>query len=111
MVDGHRIEKRIDVDTFQNIMKNYTEKTIECSNHAFFRLNEKQRKIIKCDNLKKYLLNEIPIFAGIQYNKCHSAFYKYENKRFIRLVIEITLAKIDIVTFYIIDDNQLPKLK
>ena len=52
MTKGHRIEKRIEVKTFLETIKNYTEEQIITSEHTFFRLNEEERKIFKESVLK-----------------------------------------------------------
>ena len=111
MVDGHRIEKEISADNFLSIIKNYSGEEIHCTNHTFFRLSEKQRKIFKCEHIKDYLLLRTPYLAGIQRNKCYAVFYRYQKKRFIRIILNISPKEIEIVTFYIIEHYQLPKLK
>lgn len=111
MVKGHRIERKIKVGDFLDMLKNYSRENINCTDHTFFRLSEKQRKIFKCERIRDYLLDEIPHLVGIQYNRCYAVFYKYEKKRFIRITLDIILNKIDVVTFYMIDDFQLPKIK
>ena len=47
MVKGHRIEKKVKVETFLDIIKSYTKDQINTTDHTFFRLNEQQRKIFK----------------------------------------------------------------
>ena len=111
MVEGHRIERKIKVNSFIEMMKHYSIENLQCTIHTFIRLSDKQRKIFKCDNVKEYLLSEIPILVGIQHNKCYAIFYKYKNQRFIRIIADISLSKINIVTFYIIENDQLPNLK
>lgn len=111
MVEGHRIERKIKVNDFLDMLKDYSREKIECTDHTFFRLSEKQRKVFKCERIRDYLLNEIPHLVGIQYNQCYAVFYKYKNKRFIRITLDISLNKIGVVTFYMVDDYQLPKIK
>lgn len=43
MAKGHRIEKKVEVKTFLEIIKNYTEEQIITTQHTFFRLNEEER--------------------------------------------------------------------
>jgi len=43
MVKGHRIEKKVEVETFLDIIKSYTRDQINTTDHTFFRLNEQQR--------------------------------------------------------------------
>lgn len=111
MVNGHRIERRIEVNEFIDLMKNYSEDKVNCTHHTFFRLSQKQRKIFKCETIKDYLFGGTPVLVGVQYNKCYSAFYEYKNKRFIRIILDIALNKVEVVTFYIIENNQIPKIK
>ena len=49
--------------------------------------------------------------VGIQYNGCYAVFYKYEKQRFIKIIIDIKTDKIYVVTFYVIEKNQLPVIK
>jgi len=111
MVQGHRIKRKISIEQFSTLIKNYSSENISCTDHTFFRLSEKQRKLLKCETIKNYILDKKPVLAGIQYNNCYTVFYKYENKRFIRIVLDISVGEIDIVTFYIIDKNQVPQIK
>ena len=111
MVQGHRIERKIKVNNFLDIIKNYSRESINCTDHTFFRLSEKQRKIFICDKIRDYLLLEIPRLVGIQYNRSYAVFYKYQKKRFIRIILDVGLDKIEVVTFYIIEEYQLPRIK
>lgn len=111
MVKGHRIERKIDVGEFLDIIKNYSQESIICTKHTFFRLSEKQRKIFKCGNIRDYLLNKIPHLIGIQYNGCYAVFYRYQKQNFIRLILDILPDKIEVVTFYTIDHSQLPTIR
>ena len=61
MTKGHRIEKKIEVKTFLETIKNYNEEQIVTTQHTFFRLNEEERKIFKESVLKGYLTAKIPI--------------------------------------------------
>ena len=47
MIKGHKIENKIDIEKFLDIVKNYTEEQIITTQHTFFRLAEKQRKVFK----------------------------------------------------------------
>ena len=111
MVKGHRIERKIKVNDFLDMIKNYSRENINCTDHTFFRISEKQRKIFICDKIRDYLLQEIPHLVGIQYNRSYAVFYKCQKKRFMRIIVDIGLDKIEIVTFYIIEDYQLPRIK
>ena len=110
MTKGHRIEKKIEVKIFLETIKNYTEEQIIATQHTFFRLNEEERKIFKESVLKEYLKTKIPIFAGIQYNRNYAVFYDYSKNEAIRLILDMQPNKIEIVTFYIIDKSEIPRL-
>lgn len=109
-IRGHWIEKKLSIEEVSVLLSNYDKKDIYCTNHTFFRLNEKQRKVFKCQDIIDYLVHETPIFVGIQYNGNHALFYKDKNEsRIIRIMVDILPTKIDVVTFYIINENQIPR--
>lgn len=109
MTKGHRIEELKDVQKFAEEVKYYTKEKISCSPHAFFRLSEKQRLVFTCEELKHILLDEIPVQVGLQYNGNYAATYKHKKQRFIRLIIDISLTEINIITFYMLD--KIPTVK
>ena len=109
MVRGYRIETFEDVSVFQNRMINFDENSIECTHHTFFRLSEKQRKVFTCDELKRFLLNETALKAGVQYNKNYAVYYKYKEQRLLKIILSFKPNKINIVTFKILDKGQLPR--
>lgn len=111
MVKGHRIERTVKIDDFLDMLKNYSEENINCTNHTFFRLSDKQRKIFKCETIKDYLLHKIPHLVGLQINDCYAVFYKYKKTNYIRVILDIDLNKIEVVTFYMIKENQLPRVR
>ena len=106
----HKIEKIIDNISFLDLISGYKKEDIICTEHAFFRLNEEQRKLFKCDELKDYIINGNPIFAGIQSNKIYAVFYKHKSKDIIRIMLDIQPKKIEIVTFYRINKKQIPRI-
>ena len=110
MAKGHKIEKRIDVKTFIETIKNYTEEQIITTQHTFFRLDEEERKIFKESVLKEYLTAKIPILVGIQHNRNYAVFYDYSKNETLRLILDMQPNKIEIVTFYIIDKSEIPRL-
>ena len=111
VVTGHRIERKVEIDEFLELMKNYSKEKIECTKHTFFRLSEKQRKIFKDEDILRYILEQKPIFVGTQYNGAYAVFYDYKEKDVIRIVLDIKPNKIEVVTFYIIDKKQVPIIK
>lgn len=106
---GHRIEKFEEVAEFYERMKHFDVSSIECTAHTFFRLSEAQRKVFTEDNLKNFLLHEVPLKVGVQHNGNYAVYYKYREKTAIKLVIDIKLSIISVVTFYIVDISQIPR--
>lgn len=111
MFIGNRLRDKIEVQDFIGKIRSYGPESIECSNHTFFRLGEKQRALFTCENIRQILLNGVPVLAGIQHNGCYAAFYKHENKRFIKIILDVRIDRIEVVTFYIIEGKQLPVIK
>ena len=89
MVKGHRIEKKMNVETFLDTIQGYAKDQINTTKHTFFRLNEKQRKIFKDDYLKEYLLTKTPFLVGIQFNGNYAVFYNYSKSEVLRLMLDI----------------------
>lgn len=109
MIEGHKIAKRVEVDTFREMTKHLKAEQIKTTDHTFFRLSQKQRKIFKDKIIKDYLLNEIPILVGLQYNNAYAVFYNYQ-KAVLKLILEVAPTRINVITFYIVDKNQLPRI-
>ena len=110
MTKGHKIEKKVEVKAFLDTLKSYTKDQINTTDHTYFRLSEKQRKIFKDEVLKEYLLAKIPILVGIQFNGNYAVFYDYSKNEVLRLMLDIQPNKIVIVTFYQPDKTQVPRL-
>jgi len=108
VLKNHKIESKIKISYFIELIRCYSKHNIFCTDHTFFRLSENQRKLFKCEHLKELLLNEIPLIAGIQLNKRYTAIYEYK-KDLIRIVMSLHLENIEIVTFYII--KKKPRIK
>ncbi len=96
---GNLIAKKLEIEEFLSIIKDYKSEQIECTEHTFFRLSDKQRKIFKCEKLKEYILHDTPIVVGIQNNGNYAIFYKHEKKT-MRIIADIQHQKIKIVSFY-----------
>ena len=110
-IQGHRIEKKLSIEEVSVLLSNYNKKDVYCTNHTFFRLSEKQRKVFKCQDIIDYLVYKKPIFAAIQYNGNYAIFYKHKNEScIIRIMVDILPTKIDVITFYMINENQIPRL-
>ncbi len=110
MIKGHRIERKISIDKFLDIIKNYKEEQITTTEHTFFRLNEEERKIFKESMLKEYLTSKVPILVGIQYNLNYAVFYDYGKQKALRIIIDIKPDKIKIVTFYLPEKSEMPRI-
>ena len=111
MIRNHKIKTPEDIQKFMGRITNYAPEDIECTPHAFFRLNQRQRELFKCEQIKEYLLEKTPIPAGIQNNGNFTAFYKHENQRTIRIIFDIKSDKIKIVTFYLLKRSQIPYVR
>ncbi len=109
MFNETKIKKKVDVKEFLNFIKDYKKEEVQCTEHTFFRLSEKQRKIYTCNELREILIKEKPFLVGSQYNKNYAVFYKYQNKNF-KLIINLGNRKVKIVTFYFIEEWQIPKI-
>lgn len=109
MVQGHRIKEKIEISRFLEQIQEYEDKNIEITRHTFFHFSEKQREFYNESLAKELLLNNEPFFVGIQNNGLWALFYKH-NKEIIRMIVDIQVNKIYIVTFYIIDETQIPKI-
>jgi hypothetical protein len=109
MFDGTKIKKKVQIQDFLKFIEDYEKEQIECSPHTFFRLSEKQRKIFTCKELKKIIIKEKPFLVGAQYNKNYAIFYKYQNRN-LKIIIDLNYRKIKIVTFYFIEEWQIPKI-
>lgn len=110
MFSGNKITKRIEIKEFLEQIREYSKKQIECTNHTFFRLSEEQRKIYTCERLREYLFYEEPFLVGLQDNGNHAVFYKHEKNKFMRIIIHISIQKVNIVTFYFIEQRQIPRI-
>jgi len=75
MFDLNKIKKKVEVKEFLDFLKDYSSENIECTQHPFFRLSEKQRKIFTCDELKRILTKETPFLVGLQNNDNYAVFY------------------------------------
>ena len=98
-----RIIKEINYFEFKELISNYK---IKVNSHAYFRLNEMQRKIYKDDVLIDILTKEKPTLIGIQQNKNYAIFFA-RKEGYLRIIFNINLSNIEIITFYIID--HIPK--
>ena len=80
---------------------------IKVNPHAYFRLNEMQRKVYKDESLIEMLTEEKPAFIGIQKNQNYATFFS-KKQGSLRLIFRVTKENIEIITFYITD--KIPKI-
>ena len=106
---GNLLKKKVNVEEFLTILEKYENEMIECTDHTFFRLSQSQRKIFKCEELRKIIKQQKPFLVGLQYNGNYAVFYKHMNKT-MRIILRLDVRKINIVTFYFIEDWQIPKI-
>ena len=109
MINETQIKKKVKTEDFLRFIKEYKKEEIECTHHTFFRLSEKQRKIYTCGELRRILTEEIPFLVGFQYNENYAAFYRYSDKT-LKTITHLFNGKVKIVTFYFIEEWQVPKI-
>ena len=109
MFEGTKIKEKVKIEEYLKLINNYKESQIECTDHTFFRLSQKQRAIFTCSELKRILIQDKPFLVGTQFNKNYATFYRRENKTF-KIILRIDNRKINIVTFYFIEEWQIPKI-
>ncbi len=101
-----RIIKRVDYKEFKELINRFLNKII-VNSHAYFRLNEMQRKVYKDEQLINILTEEKPVLVGIQGNNNYAAFFN-RKEGYLRIIFEIKKDNIEIITFYITET--LPKI-
>ncbi|HLC58301.1 MAG TPA: hypothetical protein VJI68_00400 [Candidatus Nanoarchaeia archaeon] len=111
MVDGHKIIESVKIEIFLEKIKFIDKNDIEAiDEHAFFRLNIKDRKTFKDKIINEYLLGADPIFVGIQKNEAWVVIYNYNKEQALKIILNIGLNKVLIITFYIINKNNIPRI-
>ncbi len=110
MFEDTKIRERVTVSTFTERISKIKSEDIEDTKHTFFRLSEKQRAIYTLDELRRIIIQEKPFLVGIQYNECYAVFYRYKGKVLKIIVVFNTSTKLNIVTFYFIKEEQIPKI-
>ncbi len=106
---GNKIIEKVEVEKFLALIAKYPQHQIECTGHAFFRLNEEQRQIYTEKEICRVIMQEKPFLVGLQSNSNHAVFYKYQGK-ILKILVAIETRKVNIVTFYFINGWQVPKL-
>ncbi len=109
MLDPNKIRKKVPVNDFIALIRKYSHEQIEDGGHAFDRLSSRQRELFNIGEVRKLLLKEWPFLVGIQENSNHAVFYKHQGKN-LRIILKLETAKVKIVTFYYIQEWQIPKI-
>ncbi len=110
MIKEHRIKSKLKVSRFLDKIEKYGKENIESTAHTFFRLSEKQRKIYTENELKRILVNCRPLEVWVQNNDNLAVIYNY-NKKYLRILLDLTSHKIYIVTFYILNKQQRKEIR
>ena len=98
------------INDFLDYVKNYDNDSIECTKHTFFRFSDKQiNDWMNCEKVKTYIKGNIPLFIGEQNNGCYAVFYQFEQKKAIKIIVDVKPEKIKIVTLYVVDKKSIPK--
>jgi hypothetical protein len=108
---SHRIIDRVNIHKFKQKVRYYPRTKIYCTSHTFFRLSDRQKLKLTCDDLRDFLKDKYPEFVGLQENCCYAVFYKYPRQRLIRIIIDIKPGSINIITFYMLKRRQRPVIK
>ncbi len=109
MVEGHKINKKVSIKEFIEIIKSISKEDLDVTDHALFRIMQKDRESFKEYIIKELILNENPILVGIQNNGLYTVYYK-KDKEITKLIIEVKFNKLNIVTVYKIREEQIPKI-
>ena len=109
MLNPNQIKKKVLVNDFIALIREYSSDDIEDSGHAFARLSQRQREIFSIGEIRKLLLQERPFLVGIQENENYAVFYKHQGKN-LRIILKLGTPKVKIVTFYYILEWQIPKI-
>ena len=110
MLEGHKIKKKLEPEKFLEEIKKLKPEQIIITEHTFFRLAEKQRKVYKDRIIKEFLFEKVPILVGIQHNDNYSVYYSYNELEALKIILGMYPDKVYVVTFYITNKNQIPKI-
>lgn len=98
----------MDIKEFRDQVKHIN--FITSTAHTAFHLKKAERDIFIDQIIKEYINIENPMLVGLQKNGCYAVFYRYGND-ILRVILDMQINKIEIVTFYIIDKKQLPEIR
>jgi len=77
MLDPNKIKRKIPVNDFIALIREYLPENIEDSGHAFKRLSQRQRELFTIEEVRNLLLKDKPFLVGIQENGNYAVFYKH----------------------------------
>ncbi|MEK6873561.1 MAG: hypothetical protein AABW91_01855 [Nanoarchaeota archaeon] len=109
MESEHKIVDKVKISLYIKKLKEYGYDNIEATEHTFFRLSQKQRKIYTENVLKDIIWNNEIFEVGIQSNGNYSIIYrcKFSDKnRKGKIILDFSTNKVYIVTFYILSEVQ-----
>jgi len=109
IVNGHKIKEMFDVGQFLEKIKGIKEEKYIITTHTLFRFKKEDREMYR-SLIKEVLLHESPLCVGFQNNKNYAAFYKFKDK-FYKIILDIQIREIYIVTFYHIKRDQIPEVR
>jgi len=110
MILGHNKKGKISIKDFSERINKFKDK-VETTKHTFFRLSEKQRKIYDEKTIKDILLNQKPLQIWEQENKNYAVFYLFKENRILKIILSFYPDKVYIVTFYILNKEQVEEFK
>ena len=102
-----RIVKKVDVHKF---IQGIEQTTILMSQHSLFRLHTNLRNIYKVESLQEMIARERPVFVGLQVNGLYAVYYAQQDG-YLKIIMDIQVMKLIVVTLYIVEKNQLPRIK
>jgi hypothetical protein len=97
MVNTTKIIERIQSSDFKELLLK-RKNNISISPHALDHLSMAQRKVFSEEELTKPLLHETPELIGLQRNGRYALYYK-RKKHYLKLIVNVTVVKMDIITF------------
>lgn len=107
---NHRIKEKIRNEEFIEILSHYQDSDIYSTEHTFDRLNENERKIFKHDDLITIVRQKRIFLVGIQYNGLFTVIFDFSKNEAVRMVFEVHPFKIEIITFYLVNKNEIPRI-
>ncbi len=110
MFEEHKVKGKVKISIFLKKIEEYGYENIEATDHTFFRLSQKQREIYTEEVLKKIIFNEKPLEVCIQKNNNYAVIYLYKENKLLKILLDLTLNKVYIVSFYILNREQMKEM-